>query len=56
MTTGEVARFWNVSEETVRRRVRRGEVPCVRLGADERAPVRYRPEDVAGVCERERSG
>jgi excisionase family DNA binding protein len=40
LTTHQVARRLNVSEETVRRRLRQGEIPGLRLGSGPRAPFR----------------
>jgi len=40
LTVEQVARRLSVSADTVRRRIRSGEIPAVRLGSSERHPLR----------------
>jgi len=46
MTVAEVAKLLSVNEETVRRWVRSGDLPVMRLGADVRSGYRIRRDDV----------
>lgn len=46
LTVAEVARILGVSTTWVRRKVRAGELPAVRLGATRKAPVRVDAEDL----------
>ncbi len=46
LTVGQVARRLSVSVDTVRRRIRSGELRAVRLGGNERAPLRVDPVEL----------
>jgi excisionase family DNA binding protein len=46
LTVRDVAERLNVSVDTVRRYVRRGDLPIVRLGSGPAAPIRIRPDAV----------
>jgi len=50
ITADEAAETLNVSRAWLYRRVRSGDLSCVRLGdAGNRAPLRFRPQDLAAV-------
>jgi excisionase family DNA binding protein len=44
LTVKEVARLLRLSELTVYKRIHRGQIPAVRVGGDDRAPLRV-PRD-----------
>jgi excisionase family DNA binding protein len=46
LTTREMAAFVRQSEETIRRRAGRGELPALRVGTGPRAPFRFDREEV----------
>jgi excisionase family DNA binding protein len=43
LTIREAARQAHVSESTLRRRIRDGEVPAIRVGSNRKAPLRLDP-------------
>ena len=47
LTPSDVARLLRVSRWTVRRWVKAGMLPAVRLGTAANSPIRFDPEDVA---------
>jgi excisionase family DNA binding protein len=49
LTAHEVADVLGVGLRTIRRMVRRGELPIVRIG---RRSIRFRPEDIKALIER----
>lgn len=46
LTVAQVARRLGVSEQSVRRRIRAGSIPAVRLGPTDRYPIRIDPAEL----------
>ena len=50
LTTKEAAKFYSVSESTIRRWRRAGRLPYVRMGKGKNGAIRYRLEDLRRIA------